>query len=176
MAMKVRKPVIASGRAVLASATALLLLAACASRQPLDSNWIKRANEHLESTDGKPMHDDESNRRLSALWADKPERVALLSQTHARNMRVISGVVPICPGETLGVIFPVRVVVSFVVGTRGRVQDARILESYNPLFDSSALEAIGKFKFIPAHGRDGRAESQMTTFPIVFIKSQYKAG
>jgi hypothetical protein len=112
MAMKVRKPVIGSGRAVLASAMSLLLLIACASRQPVDSNWIRRANKRFETMDGKPMHDEESNRRLVALWADKPERVALLSQIHARNMRVISGVMLICPGETLGVTFPVRVEVS----------------------------------------------------------------
>jgi TonB family protein len=176
MAIKFRKREFASRRNVLACAMALLLLSGCASRQPLDSNWIQQANAHLESMDGKQTHDNESNRRLSALWADKPATVALLSQTHVRNMRVLSGVVPVCPGETLGVSFPVRVVVSFVVGTRGKVQDARIYESYNPLFDSSALEAIGKFKFIPAHDRNGHAEPQITTFPIVFVKSQSKAG
>lgn len=173
MAVEVRKTMAASGQAILAFAM-LLLLAACASRQPVDSNWIQRANERFESTDGEPMHDDDSNQRLVTLWADKPERVRLLTQIHARNMRVISGVMPICPAGTFGVTFPVRVVVSFVVGTRGRVQDARIFESYNPTFDSSALEAISRFKFIPAHGSDGRRESQMTTFPIVFIKPQQK--
>ena len=173
--MKSRKATAASSRAILVSAISFLLLAACASRQPVDSGWIHLVNRHLEATDGKPMHDAESNRRLEALWSDKPERVALLTQIHARNVRVLSGVLPICPGGSLGVTFPVRVVVSFVVGTHGRVQDARILESYNPAFNSAALEAISRFKFIPAHAQNGRTESQMTTFPIVFVRAQQSA-
>jgi TonB family protein len=48
-----------------------------------------------------------------------------------------------------------KVIVSFVVGVDGRVEDARVIESSDSRFDASALEAIRRFTFIPAEGVNG---------------------
>jgi TonB family protein len=48
-----------------------------------------------------------------------------------------------------------RVIVSFVVGIDGHVEDARIVESSDARFNESAVAAMRGFTFIPAEGANG---------------------
>jgi TonB family protein len=60
------------------------------------------------------------------------------------------------------------VVVSFVVGKDGRVEDARVVESSDSRFDSSAIDAILKFTWIPAEDSTGSPEREMVNMPFHF--------
>jgi len=148
----------------------LVVGAGCVSEPAVDPDWIRKANANFESKDGAMTHNSESDTQLARLWSDKPENVELLRRVHFRNVRVVSGVVPKCPPDAVvGTHFPVRVQVSFLVGTDGRVKDARIYESYDSRFNSISLSTIRKFRFVPARGADGHPEPEMTTLPFVFF-------
>jgi protein TonB len=42
------------------------------------------------------------------------------------------------------------VVLEILVGTDGKVKDAQILRTANPLFDESAVDAVRRWEFTPA--------------------------
>ncbi len=64
---------------------------------------------------------------------------------------------------------PGTVYVLFVVDPRGRVQDAKIQRSTNPVFNRSALIAVKKWKFEPGK-RKGKAVRFRMRVPITFPK------
>lgn len=155
----------------------LLAGAGCVSEPPVNSDWIRKANAIFEAKDGVMTHNAESDAQLARLWSDKPENVDLLRRVHFRNVRIVSGVVPRCPPDSVaGTHFPVRVEVSFLVGADGKVKDARIFESYDSRFDSVSLGTIRKYRFLPARSADGRPEPAMTTLPFVFLSPARGAG
>jgi TonB family protein len=102
----------------------------------------------------------------SRTWADKPEYLALLTRKHVKNVRIVSDLKPICCPPGLGQI-PAKVDVSFVVGSDGKVEDARVLWSSDYRFDSLALDAMFKYKFTPAEGADG-PEREFDVMPFAF--------
>lgn len=64
---------------------------------------------------------------------------------------------------------PATVYILFIVDQNGRVQDARIQNSSNPMFDSVALAAVKKWKFEPGK-RNGEAVRFRMRVPISFPK------
>jgi len=64
---------------------------------------------------------------------------------------------------------PATVYVLFIVDQNGRVQDARIQNSSNPLFDVVALTAVKKWKFEPGK-RNGESVRFRMRVPVTFPK------
>jgi TonB family protein len=90
------------------------------------------------------------------LWHDQPQYAALVdAPPPLKRMRMISASAPTYPLGLRLAHINARVIVSFVVGADGRVEDARVLESSDSRFNDSALEAMRRFTFIPAEGVSG---------------------
>lgn len=112
-----------------------------------------------------PYHD-----QILRLWRDKPDAAALLA-TKPKRIRIISAVAPAYPmmlrlGHVNG-----RVVVTFIVGTDGRAEEARILESSDERFNDSVLEATRRFTFLPAEGPNGPVRD-LIAMPLNFVWSK----
>ena len=60
-----------------------------------------------------------------------------------------------------------RVVVGFIVDSRGEVRDAYVIESSHPEFESPALQAVLKWRFRPGR-KSGKAVNTKMAVPIVF--------
>lgn len=77
------------------------------------------------------------------------------------------------PGPTTNARFrkkgPATVYVLFVVDQRGRVEDAKIQKTTNPIFNRSAIGAVKKWKFEPGT-RNGKAVRFRMRVPITFPK------
>jgi TonB family protein len=131
------------------------LLTACTTSS-INTDAPQRANAQLEQSDrdGVPTptrYADQSAR----LWNDKPQYAALVGVKPLKNMRMISAAAPAYPTMLRLAHINARVVVSFVVGTDGRVEEARVIESSDSRFNDSALEAMRNFTFLPAQGPSG---------------------
>jgi TonB family protein len=132
------------------------MLSACTTSSIKEIDWPDRANASLakdETAADSVTH--KHDYQLSRVWRDKPEYAALIDQRHVRNFRAISAVAPDYPFWLALNSIKARVTVSFIVGVDGSVEDARILESSDSRFDSPAVEAMRKFKFIAAEGPMG---------------------
>jgi len=133
------------------------LLNACTG--VLRPDTTERINDYLERRDREhapnpPSPYFESEKRL---WQDEPQYVALLEgPPPAKRMRLISAVAPDYPLRLRLAHVGARVIlVSFIVGTDGQVEAARILESSDERFNESALNAIRRFTFLPPQGPQG---------------------
>jgi TonB family protein len=123
----------------------------------INTDAPQRANTTLERLDERGdspptrYHDQEIR-----LWHDQPQYALLVdAPPPVKRMRMISAAAPAYPlWLRLGHVNAI-VIVSFVVGVDGRVENARILESSDSRFNDSALEAIRRFTFIPAEGVNG---------------------
>ena len=61
-----------------------------------------------------------------------------------------------------------KVVLSFIITTKGTVRNARVVESSPPgVFEESALKAAEKYRFSPGR-KDGKPVEACTRMPIVF--------
>jgi TonB family protein len=89
------------------------------------------------------------------LWHDKPEYVTLASAQHLQSSSVVSSETPLYPRKLRATPVEATVKVSYVVGIKGKVDDARVLQSSDPRFDSAAIDAMRKFTFVPAKGANG---------------------
>jgi TonB family protein len=111
---------------------------------------LARLDDQGDSTPSR-YHDQEIR-----LWRDQPQYAALVdAPPPVKRMRMISAVAPAYPRWLRLAHVNGHVIVSFVVGVDGRVEDARIIESSDSRFNASALEAIRHFTFIPAEGLNG---------------------
>jgi TonB family protein len=143
------------------------LVTGCATS--VNSDAPQRANAVLEGLDdsgasGSSKYHDQIDR----LWRDRPEYVALADAPPPRKrIRMISAAAPVYPPVLRLSHINGKVVLSFVVGIDGRVEDARIVESSDLRFNGSALEAIRRFTFIPAEGPNGPMR-EMIWMPMSF--------
>jgi len=110
---------------------------------------------------------EKSTEAFDASTLDKPEYAVLANAKHVKEMRVISTVSPDYPYWLHLAHVEANVLVSFVVGIDGKVEDARIIESSDSRFNSSAIAAIRKFTWIPAEGAAG-PEREMAIVPFYF--------
>jgi TonB family protein len=132
------------------------LLSGCVVSR-IDSDAVERANANFERLDQTPGHSGHSKYydQLRRLWQDQPQYAQLLDTDPVKRVRMISAVAPTYPTMLRLGHVNARVLVSFVVGTDGRVEAARILELSDDRFNDSVLEATRKFTFIPAEGSNG---------------------
>lgn len=79
----------------------------------------------------------------------------------------IKQVSPKYPRELRNRGVPGRVLLRFVVDTKGRVQDAEVVKSSDAAFDRPALEAIRAWRFSPAI-QDGKPVKTMVQVPLEF--------
>jgi TonB family protein len=135
---------------------ATLLVDGCTTTS-INTDAAQRANATLEKLDQAEgaaapsrYHDQETR-----LWRDRPQYATLVDAKPVKRMRMISAAAPSYPTMLRLGHVNAKVIVSFVVGVDGRVEDARIFESSDSRFDDSALEAIRRFTFIPAEGVNG---------------------
>ena len=149
------KPTASPTRFFLAALVAALLQGCVVSR--INPDATERANamfERLDQTPGPSRHSKHYD-QLQRLWQDQPQYARLLDIDPIKRVRMISAVAPHYPTLLRLGHVNANVLVSFVVGTDGRVEAARILESSDGRFDDSVLEAVRQFTFIPAQGTDG---------------------
>jgi TonB family protein len=150
------------------AASVTLLLSSCYSTT-INPDAAQRANATLANMErGIPSpygsRDDDVVRRL---WRDKPEYATLIGAKHLKQVRLVSAVAPTYPFTLRLAHVEAEVIVSFVVGLDGRVEDARVLESSDSRFNAAAVEAMLKFTFIPAEGATG-PERAMYAQPLHF--------
>jgi TonB family protein len=140
---------------LVASVVTALLQACVVSR--INPDAAERANAYFEQLDRTPGPSERSKHydQLQRLWQDQPQYVRLLDTDPVKRVRMISAVAPAYPALLRLGHVNANVLVSFVVGTDGRVEAARILESSDSRFNDSVLEATRQFTFLPAQGADG---------------------
>jgi TonB family protein len=139
-----------------AAIAALGLLGGCTTTS-INTDAAQRANatlDRLDQTDG-PSPPGRYHDQQIRLWRDQPQYVSLVDARPVKRMRMISAAAPRYPPFLRLGHVNAKVIVSFVVGVEGRVEDARVVESSDSRFDASALEAIRQFTFIPAEGTNG---------------------
>jgi TonB family protein len=144
------------------------LLQACVVSR-INPDATERANAYFENLDRTPGPSERSKHydQLQRLWQDHPQYVRLLDIDPVKRVRMISAVAPAYPTLLRLGHVNAKVLVSFVVGTNGRVEAARILESSDSRFNDSVLEATRRFTFIPAQGTDGPTR-YITQMPFNF--------
>jgi TonB family protein len=140
---------------LVASAVTALLQGCVVSR--INPDATERANAAFERLDQTPSPSGRSKHydQLQRLWQDQPQYARLLDTDPVKRVRMISAVAPAYPTLLRLGHVNANVLVSFVVGTDGRVEAARILESSDSRFNDSVVEATRKFTFLPAQGTDG---------------------
>jgi len=135
-----------------------VLVQACSTASNINVDAPQRANATLTRLDQQkapPVADRYRDQELR-LWHDRPDFAALVdAPPPLHRMRMASAAAPAYPVLLRLQHINARVLVSFVVGTDGQVEDARILESSNVRFNASALKAIREFTFLPAQGTSG---------------------
>jgi TonB family protein len=147
---------------------AAMLLGGCATTGT-ETDFTRRANAELARLDREgaspPSRDHD---QIQGLWRDRPEYVALVDATPVKHMRVISAPSPVCPPVLRLEHVNGRVIVSFVVGIGGRVEDARVVETSDTRFNDSALDAVRRFTFTPAKGVNGPIR-EIASLPMNFF-------
>jgi TonB family protein len=153
-------------------------LSACYTSS-LNPDAVQRANAALQEKDQGDSTQRLPNDQINRLWRDKQEYVALANAPPpVKRMQLISAVPPEYP-YMLHFHVEATVVVSFVVGKDGQVEDARVVESSDSRFDSTAIEAILKFTWIPAEDSTGAPTREMAHMPFHFkptLKPQNRAA
>jgi TonB family protein len=145
-----------------------LLLSGCYYTSSINTDAAQRTNAALEKYEqGIGASSSYSSEPQIRLWSDKPQYAGLPDAKHLKEMHLISAVPPEYPYWLHVARVEANVLVCFVVGTDGRVEDARVIESSDARFDSSAHDAIQKFTWIPAQGAGG-PEREMAVIPFYF--------
>jgi TonB family protein len=147
---------------------ATMILSACYTSS-LRTDAVQRTNSVLQDADqGISSSAELPQDQIVRLWRDKPDYVALANAPPpAKRMRLISAFAPKYP-YMLHFHVEATVTVSFVVGKDGRVEDARVIESSDSRFDSSAIDAIFRFTWIPAEDSTGAPAREMAHMPFHF--------
>jgi TonB family protein len=161
--------ILSRSTATLAIAIAATIILSACYTSSLRTDAVQRTNSALQEQDqGIDSTPNLPKDQIMRLWRDKPEYVALTNAPPpAKRMRLISAVPPRYP-YMLHFHVEATVVVSFVVGKDGRVEDARVVESSDSRFDSSAIDAILKFTWIPAEDSTGGPAREMANMPFHF--------
>ena len=142
------------------------LPAAASSTAPTDSAAYVKAQQAAPAR----LAGDDLKKRIFLLWADEPAYVRLYNdKTHAKKAAKIQSMVP--PVPPLVTAIPgkedVTVSVSFIVDETGGVEAARVLESDDPRYNQSAIDAVLQWRFFPAEGEQGFMKSFFLV-PIAF--------
>ena len=150
---------------------AAMILSACYTSS-FHPEAVQRTNSALQEQDlGIYSTTQLPSDQIIRLWREKPEYAALVdAPPPAKRMRLISAFPPKYP-YLLHFHVEATVVVSFVVGKDGRVEDAKVFESSDSRFDASAIDAISKFTWIPAEDSTGNPVREMAHIPFHFRPS-----
>jgi TonB family protein len=145
----------------------ILSLSSCYS-STINTDAPQRANATLANEErGIPSPYGNRDEQDARLWRDKPEYMALVGAKHSKELRMVAAAAPRYPIRLRWAHVEANVIVSFVVGVDGRVEDARVIESSDSRFDTCAVEAMMKFTFLPAEGAAG-PERAMADQPFYF--------
>ena len=74
---------------------------------------------------------------------------------------------PVYPEEAKAKGMEGKVYISILVDTGGKVKEAKVLKSDNPVFDTPAMDAARQWLFSPAI-KDGKAVEAWLTMPFMF--------
>jgi len=88
-----------------------------------------------------------------------------------RPVRVIHQVNPLYPPAAQAMGLAGKVMVQVIINEHGRVVNARILQSNNPIFNAVALAAAKKWKFSPPLSQAGQKVSVYFIIPFRFQPS-----
>jgi TonB family protein len=150
---------------------AALAVTGCYTSQ-VSPDYARQSNQEFSRAEADPRRQAvaaEHKDAMLRLWADKPAYVAWLrdDRTLKKMPRLVSSAVPAYPLVPLLANVKATVVVSFVIDRSGMVEAARVLESSDSRFDQSAVEAVMKWKFLPAEFEDGPTLA-VSAVPVVF--------
>lgn len=140
--------------------------AAADATAPTDSAVYVKAQQASPG----PLVGDDLKKRILQLWSDEPAYVRFFNdKTHAKKAaKIQSMVTPVPPLVTA---IPgkenVTVSVSLIVDETGGVEAARVLESSDPRYNQSAIDAVLQWRFFPAEGEHGFMKSFFVV-PITF--------
>jgi protein TonB len=95
-------------------------------------------------------------------WSDVMSSVQLDNAPRARFQPT-----PVYPFEAKHAGITGRVQVDFIVDERGEVQDQRIVNSSNRIFEEATLRAVAKWRFEPGR-RQGTIVKFRMTVPVMF--------
>jgi TonB family protein len=111
--------------------------------------------------------DSDDQEAIHALWADRPEVLEAMRVGFREPPRLIAAVKPHPPAGPWSGTGDQTVKISFVIGEKGNVEAARVLDSSDPRFNESALEGVRQWRFEPAQGASGPTRA-VTLLPIIF--------
>jgi protein TonB len=131
-----------------------------------------RANDVFRDAERNPKAHtttEQQKEDLIRLWADTPDYVMRLrrEKNYVKMPRLVSAVPPSYPVIPLLSNVKATVSVAFVVDERGTVEAARVFESSDSRFDQPAVEAVKKWKFLPAEFDDGPTKGFLVV-PVQF--------
>lgn len=95
------------------------------------------------------------------------EVCACLNAVSDREPVVKKSVNPVYPEEAKAKGIEGKVYLSILVDTGGKVKEAKVLKSDNPVFDTPAIDAARQWLFSPAI-KDGKAVEAWLTMPFMF--------
>jgi len=156
---------------IISALLSLLLLAGCYTSE-VSPTYASEANKSFSEVEKDPKQHaataDQTD-RMTRLWRDNPEYVALVKNQRklAKAPRLVSSAAPSYPLMPLLAKVKGEVIVSFIVDEHGSVEAARVLESSDARFDAPAIEAVMKWKFLPAEFVDGPTKAALGV-PVVF--------
>jgi len=158
-------PGMSDGRCDLGTMTVQLAPAALNTRETLD---YEKGRSDARLTPIAPQ----GMEKIVQLWSDVPDYVAILKRDmHYKTLPQLVFAVPpefpVIPPPPLPPNTTLKVLVSFAVDNGGNVEAARILQSDDARFDTSAAGAVLRWRFRPAETEDGPAMA-FVTVPVVF--------
>jgi protein TonB len=150
------------------SAAAAAVLAGCALFPPPDTAYVRRINQIMRT----PARTENETPEQQALRAAREqafgEKIGLMSEKDAFDpptlRRYVAPSYPPGAGKTgrKG-----GVNVGVIIDTTGRIKDAKIISSTDPVFEAPALAAVKQWRFIPGR-KDGQLISMSFIFPVDF--------
>lgn len=131
-----------------------------------------RANDALRDAEKNPkahIADAQQKEELIRLWSDVPDYVMRLLRVkdYKKTPRLVSAVPPSYPFIPFLAKVEAKVSVAFVIDESGVVEAARVFESSDSRFDQSAIDAVKKWKFLPAEFEDGPTKGFLVV-PVQF--------
>lgn len=142
-----------------------VLLTSCATN---DANYIQRANVRLKNL---PQAETESAEQKE-VRSDHEKAFGRQIETLSQQDRVeppalLKTVAPKYPVAERRARKTGTVHVAFIIELDGKVSDAKVISSTDPVFDAPALDAVRQWRYKPAR-KEGEPIAIAVTVPVVF--------
>ncbi len=149
-------------------ATAALFLAGCAASPGGDPLQVERINRIMRAPARVENETPEQQATRGAREQAFGQKIGLLSvQDTYEPPRLVRIVAPVNPPGAAEAGKSGQVSVGVIIDPAGRIQDARVISSTDPVFEAAALAAVKQWRFTPGR-RNGQLISMSFIFPVDF--------